>query len=127
AQSGVPIEVNIGSGSNTNAQSFGEVYGNSNTTYENAALASKFTGGNKAHYNVSVPAGCGITGNASTGGSGINLFADPVATCAQFRRLILGFDTNAGGAGIIRGFPTWNLDATVTKDMRFTERMGATL
>ncbi|HEY2017715.1 MAG TPA: carboxypeptidase regulatory-like domain-containing protein, partial [Bryobacteraceae bacterium] len=127
AQSGVPLEVNIGSGSNTDAQSFGEVYGNSNTAYENAMGITKFTGGNSAHYNVSVPSGCGISGNASTGGSGINLFADPVASCSQFRRLILGFDTNAGGAGVIRGFPTWNLDATVSKDMHFTERIGATL
>ncbi|SPF38736.1 Cna B domain protein [Candidatus Sulfopaludibacter sp. SbA4] len=127
AQSGAPLEVNIGSGTNVDAQSFGEVYGNNNSAYENAALASPFTGGNSAHYNVSVPAGCGINGNASTGGSGINLFSNPMASCAQFRRLILGFDTNAGGAGIIRGFPTWNLDATVSKDMHFTERVGATL
>ena len=127
AQSGTPVEVNIATGANTDAQSFGEVYGNSNSAYENAALATKFTGGNSAHYNVSVAAGCGVTGNASTGGSGINLFADPAAVCPEFRRLILGYDTNAGGAGIIRGFPTWNLDATVSKDMRFTERLGATL
>jgi hypothetical protein len=127
AQSGVPLEVSIGSGSNANAQSFGEVYGNSNTAYENAMGVTKFTGGNQAHYNVSVPSGCGINGNASTGGAGINLFADPNASCAQFRRLILGYDTNAGGAGVIRGFPTWNLDATVTKDVRVNERLGATL
>ncbi|HKE29759.1 MAG TPA: carboxypeptidase regulatory-like domain-containing protein [Bryobacteraceae bacterium] len=127
AQSGLPLEINVGSGSNTDAQSFGEVYGNSNTSYENAAPASPFNGGNSAHYNVSVASGCGITGNPSTGGSGINLFANPVATCSQFRRLILGYDTNAGGAGVIRGFPTWNLDATVSKDMRFNERLSATL
>src|SRR5262249_21010125 len=127
AQSGAPLEVNIGSGSNTDAQSFGEVYGNSNTAYENAVLTTKFTGGNSAHYNVSVSSGCGLSGNAATGGSGIYLFADPVATCSQFRRLILGLDGSGGGAGIIRGFPTWNLDATVSKDIRFTERAGATL
>jgi Carboxypeptidase regulatory-like domain len=127
AQSGVPLEVNIGSGSNTDAQSFGEVYGNSNTAYENAQLVAPFTGGNSAHYNVSVPSGCGVTGNPSAGGSGINLFVNPAAVCGQFRRLILGYDTNAGGAGVIRGFPTWNLDATVSKDIRFTERIGGTL
>src|SRR5438270_10770641 len=49
------------------------------------------------------------------------------ATYSEFRRLILGVDTNAGGAGVIRGFPTWNLDATVSKDIRATERIGATL
>jgi hypothetical protein len=127
AQSGAPVEVNIGSASNTDAQSFGEVYGNSNSAYENAALLSPFTGGNSAHYNISVPSGCGVSGNASTGGSGINLFANPAAVCGEFRRLILGYDSNAGGAGIIRGFPTWNLDANLSKDIRFTEQVGATL
>jgi hypothetical protein len=127
AQSGVPLEVNIGSGSNTDAQSFGEVYGNSNTANENAVLTTKFTGGNSANYNVTVPAGAGVNGNAATGGSGINMFQDPVAVYSQFRRMILGLDTTGNGAGIIRGFPTWNLDATLSKDIRFNERMGATL
>ena len=55
------------------------------------------------------------------------MFADPNAICGQFRRPILGLDTTDGGAGVIRGFPTWNLDATVSKDIRATERFGATL
>jgi len=71
--------------------------------------------------------GAGLNGNPSRGGSGINMFADPNAICAQFRRPILGLDTTDGGAGVIRGFPTWNLDATVTKDIRIKERIGATL
>ena len=127
AQGGAPLEINVGTGANTDAQSFGEVYGNNNASYENALLAAPFTGGNAAHYNVSVTSGCGVNGNAAKGGSGINLFADPNAVCSEFRRPILGFDTNAGGAGIIRGFPTWNLDATVSKDIRVHERLGATL
>jgi hypothetical protein len=127
AQSGAPLEVNIGSGSNTDAQSFGEVYGNSNTAYENAVLTTKFSGGNSVNYNVSVPAGAGINGNAATGGSGINMFQDPVGIYSQFRRMILGLDTTGNGAGVIRGFPTWNLDATLSKDVRVNERMGATL
>jgi hypothetical protein len=127
AQSGAPLQISVTTGSNSNAQSFGEVYGNSNAANENALPIAPFTGGNSAHYNVSVPSGCGLNGNASRGGSGINLFADPNAVCAQFRRPILGLDTTDGGAGIIRGFPTWNLDATLTKDIRATERIGATL
>jgi hypothetical protein len=126
AQSGVPLEVNVGTGTNTNAQAFGEVYGNNNAAYENAVLIAPFTGGNSANYNVSVASGAGLNGNASRGGSGINLFADPNAIYAQFRRPILGLDTTDGGAGVIRGFPTWNLDATVSKEIRATERIGAT-
>jgi hypothetical protein len=127
AQSGAPLQISVTTGSNSNAQSFGEVYGNGNTANENAVSLTNFTGGNAAHYNVSVPSGCGLNGNPSRGGSGINMFADPNAICAQFRRPILGLDTTDGGAGIIRGFPTWNLDATVTKEIRATERIGATL
>src|SRR5262249_13422886 len=86
-----------------------------------------FAGGNSAIYNLTVPSGCGLNGNASRGGSGINMFADPNAVCQGFRRPILGIDTTDSGAGVIRGFPTWNLDATLSKDIRATERIGATL
>ena len=84
------------------------------------------TGGNSAVYNVT-STGAGQNGNAAKGGSGINMFSDPQAVYSEFRRLILGLDTTGNGAGIIRGFPTWNLDATVSKDIRATERIGATL
>jgi len=127
AQSGAPLEVSIGTGTNQNAQSFGEEYGNSNTAYENAVLIAPYTGGNSAHYNVTVASGAGLNGNASTGGSGINLFASPGATYSDFRRLILGEDTTGGGAGVLRGFPTWNLDATLSKDIQVREKIGATL
>jgi len=127
AQSGAPLEISVSTGSNSNAQAFGEVYGNSNAANENAVLIAPFTGGNSVHYNVTVPSGAGLNGNPSRGGSGINMFSDPNAVYAQFRRPILGLDTTDGGAGVIRGFPTWNLDATVSKDIRVTERFGATL
>ena len=55
------------------------------------------------------------------------MFANPAATFADFRPLILGLDTTSGGAGVLRGFPTWNLDATASKDIRTTERIRATL
>jgi hypothetical protein len=57
----------------------------------------------------------------------MNIFSDPNAVYAQFRRLILGLDTSAGGAGQLRGLPTWNLDATASKDFRISEGIGATL
>ncbi len=127
AQSGAPLEVSIGTGSTQNAQSFGEEYGNSNTAYENAVLAAAFTGGNSLHGNVVVASGAGVNGNASKGGSGLNMFADPNAVYGEFRRLVLGLDGSGGGAGVIRGFATWNLDATASKDIRVSEHLGATL
>jgi hypothetical protein len=127
AQSGSPLQVSIGTGSTENAQSFGEEYGNSNSASENAVLIAPYTGGNSAHYNINVASGAGINGNASKGGSGINMFANPGATFAEFRPLILGLDTTAGGAGVLRGFPTWNVDATASKDFHIAEKVGATL
>jgi hypothetical protein len=55
------------------------------------------------------------------------MFEDPNAIAAQFRRLILGLDHNAGGWGRIRGFPTWNLDATLSKEFKVRERVAVSL
>lgn len=126
AQSGAPLQVNVGTGSNSDAQAFGEIYGNNNRAYENAVLTGPYTGGNSAHYNVSSSGKAAANGNPSRGGSGLNLFADPTATYALFRRPVLGLDTTGGGAGVLRGLPSWSLDATVSKEIRATERFGAT-
>jgi len=126
AQSGSPLQVNVGTGSNSDAQAFGEIYGNNNRAYENAVLTAPYTGGNSMHSSVTVASGAGLNGNASKGGSGLNIFADPNATYALFRRPILGYDTTGGGAGVLRGFPSWTLDATISKDIRVNERFGAT-
>jgi len=127
ARTGLPQRISSGSGGNTNAQAFGEVYGNNNSgNYEQAAGYSPFTGGNSVNYNV-VSTGAGSNGNAAKNGSGINLFADPATVYNQFRRPVLGIDTSGGGNFAIRGFPYWNLDATISKDFRVKERIGATL
>ncbi len=41
--------------------------------------------------------------------------------------MVLGQDHSAGGSGQVRGFPTWNLDMTVSKEIHVAERVGATL
>jgi hypothetical protein len=110
ASSGVPIKVTSNS-----------------STGENAVALVPYAGGGSAHYNVVSTGVAGFAGNASTGGSGINLFGDPSAVYSGFRRWIFGVDGQSGGAGPIRGFPTWNLDLSVTKDIRFREKIGATL
>ena len=123
AASGAPLQINVGTGTTEDAQAFGEVYGNGNEAlYENAVPSSAFTGGNSAHYNVVASNGIGTSSN-----TGMNLFANPSAVFNEFRLPILGLDTNDGGAGYIRGMPTWNLDATISKDIRTTERIRATL
>ncbi|HEX4594573.1 MAG TPA: carboxypeptidase regulatory-like domain-containing protein [Bryobacteraceae bacterium] len=123
ARSGQPMRVSVGG----NAQAFGEIYSGQSANYEEAAGNGPFTGGNVANYNVPIPTGSSAKGVASSGTSGVNLFADPLAVYNEFRRPLLGQDMNSGGAGVIRGFPFWNLDATISKDFRVTEQIGATL
>jgi hypothetical protein len=125
AQSGSPLRVVT---STSSAGAFGESYSSSASSgAENAVLLVPYDGGNSAHYNVSVPSGAGINGNPSRGGSGINMFADPNHVYSEFRRLILGVDHEPGGYGVLRGFPTWNLDATLSKEFHVAERVSATL
>jgi hypothetical protein len=104
AQSGVPLEVNVGG----DCQSFGEVNCASGGTNENAILLSPYTSGNSVHGS----------------GTSLNMFANPTAVLAQFRPPLVGIDTQTGGAGILRGLPTWNLDASVAKEFRITERVN---
>ncbi len=127
AQSGAPLEVNIGTGSNTDCQSFGEVFCNgSASAYENAVTAAPLAYGNSPHFNVTGANGIATSGNASVGGSGVNLFANPVSAYGDFRRLVLGIDTSTNGYGVIRGFPSWDLDLAINKDFVITERFRAT-
>jgi hypothetical protein len=122
AQSGAPLRV-------TSAASgvLGETNSSGVSSSVSAVMTQPYTAGTSANYNVTVASGAGINGNASTGGSGINMFQDPNAVIAGFRRFILGIDHNAGAAGTLRGFPTWNLDLTVSKTFQVTEKYGAAL
>jgi len=72
-----------------------------------------------AHYNV--PGSNGI----GTGGFGVNMFSDPVAAWNNIRQPILGYDIHDGGFGVCRGLPYWNVDLSVKKQFKITERFNA--
>ena len=120
ARTGLPQRVSVGG----NYGAFGEIYSGQSSNFENAPAKSSYTGEGKAVYNVPIPTTGGI---ASSGTTGVNLFADPLAVYNEFRRPVLGQDFNSGGNGPIRGFPFWNLDATISKDFKIRESIGATL
>ena len=113
AQSGSPLCVGTGN------ESFGSWMGGC------AVATTPYTAGNSAHGDIVATGTAGRAGNPSAGGSGINMFTDPQATYQTFRPMILGVDGRFGG--LLRGFPGWNLDASVRKTIRFKETMGATL
>ena len=120
AHGGAPLSV---SNLNGGCQSFGELNCSTGSTEDYAVLAAPFTGGNSANYGVAGSGGVGTTGN-----NAINMFSNPTQVLAEFRNCILGVDTNCGATGMIRGLPTWNLDATASKDLGiWKERVGATL
>jgi hypothetical protein len=123
---------------NGNCQSFGEVNCANGSTQDGAVLAGKYTGGTSVLYNQNVPEdsktnpnGVGVNSNYDNSGLGTNMFKNPAAVYNELRPCVLGFDTNCGAsvAGGLRGMPTWNLDATVSKDIGIWKegRVGATL
>ncbi len=131
AQSGNPKFVNINTGTNQDCQSFGEMNCSTGSTNENAPFIGTYTGSPSLVYNSSPASGAGVNANTNCaiscgGGLHMNMFSDPNAVYSQFRRLILGVDHNGGGQGRIRDFPLWNLDLSVTKQIKFTERVEAT-
>jgi hypothetical protein len=115
AQSGLALQVDSGS----DCQSFGEGNCASTSTNENAVRVGPVPKLG-LHYGVKSSGACGASGNSL----GVNAFADPQAVCNSFRRLILGVDTNGGGTGRIPGFARWNMDMSITKDTRISERVN---
>lgn len=56
----------------------------------------------------------------------INAFSNPTAVFNSFRLAYLGVDSNANTI-FGRGFPFWNLDMNLQKEVKVSERLGATV
>jgi hypothetical protein len=127
AQSGFPLRVTQ-TESRSTVQAFGQSDPSQNSIYNAVLINGKFSGGNSLHSFNSSPGAVGGSPTVNDRGyqQWFNMFANPAGAYGQFRRLILGVDTNGGGFGILRGFPRWNLDMTFAKDIRTTERVGIT-
>jgi hypothetical protein len=53
------------------------------------------------------------------------MFANPVSVFDQFGDPILGLTKRDNGFGPIRGLPYWNMDLSVRKNIKMTERFNA--
>ncbi|MGH9658472.1 MAG: carboxypeptidase-like regulatory domain-containing protein, partial [Bryobacteraceae bacterium] len=113
AQSGSPLCVGTG------GESFGSWAGGC------AVGLSRYASGNTAQTNVAASGVAGRDGNASRGGSGINMFTDPQAVYDQFRPMVLGIDGRIGS--LLRGFPRWNVDMAIKKTVVVREGIGVTM
>lgn len=115
ASSGVPLNVTQSS------QAFG---GGLQFTTATGAIPtvdpSQF--GNSLHTNVAGSGGIGTNGNPATGGTGLNIFADPEAVYNIFRRVNVSQDGRQG-RGVLRGLPHWNLDASIGKRTSLSEQL----
>jgi hypothetical protein len=124
ARSGGPTRINWSgvTGCGSDCQAFGQT-GNSNGGAQGPESAIPI-----GPYNIRPTANRGVFGSngvGTTNAEGINMFANPEAVYNLFRRCVLGLDTNCGGgAGNLRGLNRWNVDATLAKDIKITERIG---
>ena len=121
--SGAPLYCNT----NTDASSFGEADGNNYFSNEQCVFTSKYKGGVSTHRNVggsTDPFGNVVgTQTLGPGAASINMFANPAAVFDQVRAPILGIDTKNPGQGPISGLPYWNMDVSLSKDVRIASRV----
>jgi hypothetical protein len=131
AGSGLPLTITTGSG-----QEYGQAFdANFSDTAIPVGIQASSIGVN-VHQGIGSSSAAFVTGPTAAiatnglgvnGGTGANLFSNPAQVYSEFRPFLLGIDTRGGGAGILRGLPRWNLDLGITKDTRFTEKVGAQL
>ncbi|HEV2386999.1 MAG TPA: carboxypeptidase-like regulatory domain-containing protein [Candidatus Acidoferrales bacterium] len=91
-----------------------------------AVAASPLYGQNGRHNNIvggALANGTRVAtnGNVANGGSGINLFANPVAVYASLTRPLLSQDLRPYQDDVA-GFPLWNMDFSIGKNVAATER-----
>jgi hypothetical protein len=122
--SGFPVELNTG---NADCGTFGECNTNYVGANENMVFASRIPISGSRHQNT-------FGTNCGTAGPGQNVFSNPDASCPvgggifgdPVRNPILGLDGQIGGFAM-RGLPFWNLDLGISKKIKVTERIGASM
>ncbi|HKR30372.1 MAG TPA: carboxypeptidase-like regulatory domain-containing protein [Terriglobales bacterium] len=118
--SGLPLKVGVGS-----SQEFGQA---SSATASAMALKPD-TFGNSVHSGVTGDTATNIatSGNPAKGGTGLNLFANPVAVFQSYAPILLSQATNGNFSGNLRGMARWNLDLDIARKLQWTERVSSTL
>ncbi len=123
AGSGIPLACTTNSGS----QSFGSADALNFTDNEQCVFSTPFKGGAQTHRGIAGgvdPNGISV-GTATAGSSAaaqVNMFSNPAAVYDTTRPAILGIDERDGGDGPIAGLPYFNLDMSISKDLRIFER-----
>jgi hypothetical protein len=116
AYSGLPLKVTDGSG---------QEFGQGTSSSSGAVPLVQVTPGNSIHSGVAgnTTTQVGVSGNPATGGTGLNIFADPNAVYSDFRPVEISVDTTSMD-GILRGMAHWNLDLAIVRKFKLTERLS---
>jgi hypothetical protein len=114
AWSGLPLQVR----ENTGVFGGGIFNGDTGAT----RLTGSSFGSSSVHHGVAGSGGIGTAGDPATGGTGLNMFADPEAAFNSFRPLLLSQDTRVGRS-TLRGLPHWNVDVSIGKETAITEKV----
>jgi hypothetical protein len=122
AGSGAPIYCNT----NTDAQSFGSADAVNFFTNEQCVFNSFAGISHSVHKGVAGDAttGVGTATAGSTPSTELNLFANPLSVWNNVRPPILGIDSRDGGVGLVKGLPYWNMDLSIKKNFKVTERVN---
>lgn len=115
SQSGSPIYVTQGT----------QVWGaGQRSTFSTPAvpLASISSMNSGFYSNVAGSGGIGTSGNPASGGTGLNMFANPLAAFNSFGYVQIG--SNGDGYGNpLRGQPFWNVDTSFAKEIPIHEKV----
>jgi Carboxypeptidase regulatory-like domain len=87
-------------------------------------LASPSSVPNSAHFGVNPTGQVGANSAAANGGNGVNLFANPQQVYSNLAPCFVGLQCGSGGAGFFREPGLWNLDFSLNKTTKITERVN---
>jgi hypothetical protein len=121
AASGVPLSVNQGAWALGGGSLLSNVDGLGNAAIPTVPIG---TLGSGVHSGVAGSNNVGINGNPASGGTGLNMFADPYVVFNSFRPISLSSDGRGGRANPLRSFPEWNLDFSINKSIALKEGLA---
>ncbi len=97
-------------------------YGDYESNGTAAICTSPIHGLEGQNYNITGSGGIATAGNSSAGGTGLNMFANPVAVAGECSRPLLSVNSQIP-FDELRLLPRWNLDFSLGKKIALTERL----
>lgn len=116
-ETGQPLDVYTGS-----FQEFGNGFAGNGAAAVPLINTAKLS--NSAQFGVNPTGVVGSNSAAANGGPGVSLFSNPQAVYNGFMPCLVGICGRGGGAGQLRGPSLWDLDFSINKTTRISERVS---